>query len=111
MAKVKTILVVEDDIEFRDMLCSVFEQQGFEVIASDTATQGLVVTASQMVDAVLTDYHLPETDGLTFCRALHNQSQVSGRPLPVWVMTGSISLDPKKAIEAGARGVFKKPFR
>jgi CheY-like chemotaxis protein len=101
---VRTILVVEDEETFRELLRSVLEPRGFRVILAENAAQGLELASTQAIDAVVTDYHMPKMNGLQLCRAL------AGR-VPVWVMTGSVNLTQQEVVAAGAVGIFRKPFR
>src|SRR6185369_10974336 len=63
-----TILIVDDDEDFREMLVSVLTLRGFNVIAAATTADGLALAATHELDAALSDYQMPKADGLTFCR-------------------------------------------
>lgn len=107
----KTILIIEDDDAFREMLQTVFVSHRFEVVTAGNTGDGLALTASRALDAVLVDLNMPRSNGLEFCRALGVQSAALDRRLPVWLMTGSFALTPAEAIDAGAQGIFTKPFK
>lgn len=98
-----TILIVEDDDFLRPMLQLAFERRGFTVLAVGNVADGLALAATRALDAVLTDFQLPDESGLELCRTL-------ARRLPVWVMTGS-DLKDQAAAEAGARTIIRKPFK
>ena len=106
----KTVLVVEDDEAFREMLRAALESRGFAVLIAENTGEGLETAACKTLDAVLTDYHMPKTNGLQFCRALVRQNAALGQRIPVWLMTGSIDLKVGEARDAGAQGIFRKPF-
>jgi CheY-like chemotaxis protein len=108
---VKTILIVDDDECFREMLRLSLENCGFNVRVAESAGEALELVACCGIDAVLTDYQMPQTNGLQLCRALRDQDRTFDRRLPVWVMTGSNALAADEAIAAGALGLFAKPFR
>lgn len=107
----RTILIIDDDEAFREMLRAVLETRGIEVLVAENTAEGLILAACREIDAVLTDYQMPGQNGLEFCRALRRQFAPLGAHVPVWVMTGCISLTAKEALAAGAEGIFRKPFR
>ena len=93
------------------MLRTILEARGFQVLLADNTADGLVIAATRELDAVITDYHVPRTNGIEFCRALRRQDQAFDRRLPLWIMTGDPALTTKEAIAAGAEGLFRKPFQ
>lgn len=107
----KTVLIVEDDDSFREMLRTLLETCGFRAIVAENSNDALRIAAGYPLDAVLSDYQMPHANGLEFCRALRAESDALNRSLPVWLMTGAVSLTDKMAADAGAEGVFRKPFR
>lgn len=106
----KAILIVEDEASFRDMLRMASEARGFIALSAESPGDALAIAATRELDAVITDVHMPRTDGLALCRELRKQSEALDRQLPVWVMTGSFDLTPDDVLAVGARGVFRKPF-
>lgn len=106
----RTILIVDDDDSFREMLRSVLETRGFNVLVAANAGEALEIAACHDLDAIVSDYHMPKSTGLQFCRAVHEQNARLSRRVPVWLMTGTESLTAKEAIAAGAEAIFRKPF-
>lgn len=98
------ILIVEDFDPLRAMLTTEFEKRGFTVHATANPNDGLLIAATRPLDAALTDFELPEKNGLQLCCAI-------GKQIPVWLMTGSRYVTPEEAQEAGVLRVFRKPFR
>jgi CheY-like chemotaxis protein len=108
---VKTILVVEDEATFRDLIKTALEQRGFRVLVAADAVQGLELATNCSVDAVVTDYHMPKMNGLQLSAALAQRPDSRHHRIPIWIMTGSANLTPEQATEAGAESIFRKPFR
>jgi CheY-like chemotaxis protein len=108
---VKTVLVVDDDQPFREMLRAVLESRGFRVLLADDGRAALSVVETEPLDAVLTDFEMPHTTGIELCRELAGRSQRLARALPVWLMTGCPRLRTEDAVAAGALGLYRKPFR
>ena len=104
------ILIVEDDLEFRKMLVTVLLQEGHTVEeAGDGKTAGRWLS-THVFDLVITDVHMPETDGLEMIMKLHD----ARNPTPIIAMTGGhmqSDLYLKVAKSLGARRVMEKPFK
>lgn len=92
------------------MLRAVFEDAGLQVRCAFNVSDALKLAVEHPIDGALTDYEMPQFDGLHFCREFRRETAAAGRPAPVWVMTGSITLTPEQALAAGAETVFRKPF-
>lgn len=108
----KTLLVVDDDELFREMMREVLAKHGFDVVLAGAARDALQLAQQQAFDAVLTDFQMPGgTDGLAFCRSLREQGGAAFETLPIWIMTGAPSVSLEQIKEAGALGLFRKPFR
>lgn len=103
----KSILVVDDEAEVRQLLVTLLVEDGFEVReASDAATVKQLFDAPPP-DLVLLDLKLPDADGLELLPRLKKQWPET----EVIVLTGFASLD--MAVEATKRGAYhfqKKPL-
>jgi DNA-binding response OmpR family regulator len=105
-----TVLVVDDDDDFRQMLARVLEGQGYVV---ERMADGLTVVdrlASGGIDLVLLDLILPEIDGLDLCRQAR-AAETPGEPyLPILMLTGRCQLeDQRNGFTAGADDYITKP--
>lgn len=61
-----TILLVEDEPQQREALAMLFEAEGYNVLAAETAEKGLEFLQQTVPHMVVTDVKLPEMDGFTF---------------------------------------------
>jgi len=68
MLKTHTILIVDDEEEIRRSLERVFKKDGYEVRKADGPLKALEILKSQPVAVVISDYEMPEMDGLTFLK-------------------------------------------
>jgi CheY-like chemotaxis protein len=73
-----TILVVDDDPDFRDWVATILRQRGFEVMATSSA-RFMVEPARgaqrpHAFDVAIIDMIMPEVDGIEAIRALKAQS-------------------------------------
>ena len=64
------LLLIDDDEWVRDSLQLFFESEGCQIVALETAEEGLNVTASRNFDIIIVDYRLPGMDGLEFIKKL-----------------------------------------
>jgi len=107
-----TILIVEDEVLFREGVQEVLELHGFVVICAAAGQEALALLATVGVDLVITDLAMPNMDGVDFVQ------QVKARfpELPVIVASGcSYTVGQRLGIESfmvpGAVASIGKPFR
>ena len=104
------ILIVEDDVEFRKMLVAVLLQEGHTIVEAGDGKSAVRWLSTHVFDLVISDVHMPETDGLEMIMKLHD----ARNPTPVIAMTGGhmqSDLYLKVAKSLGARRVLEKPFK
>ncbi|MGD8997818.1 MAG: sigma-54 dependent transcriptional regulator [Anaerolineae bacterium] len=65
-----TVLIVDDDDMVRSFLATILEEEGYEVLAAATGSQGEAVLREKPVDIVLLDLRLPDVDGMSILRKL-----------------------------------------
>ena len=102
-----TILVVDDDIDLREVISSVIEEIGFTTLMADCGSRAVEIIKSTKVDLVLTDMRMPNGDGLFLLekiRALDPQNPI------VFFITGYSDISDQQFIAKGASKVFPKPF-
>lgn len=80
------ILVMEDDVDVRTYLVSLFEDKGYTVYAAGDVTEGLRQTGEHTPDLITLDIEMPGEWGPRFYRKL---SQNPGlKDIPVIVISG-----------------------
>lgn len=104
-----TILVVEDDIAIRDMLCFSLKQSGYACIAAGDAEHGLECLKIQQPDLILLDWMLPGIDGIEFIRRLRANESIANIPVIMLTAKGE-SEDLVKGLSVGADDYVNKPF-
>lgn len=103
------VLVVDDDPVTRRLLTIWLEPAGYRVRCAEDAQAAMRAIESQCPHILLTDWEMPEADGLELCR------WVRSRPLPRYVYTvfltvRSSSDDMVLGLESGADDFLKKPL-
>jgi CheY-like chemotaxis protein len=102
----KTVLVVEDDDEVRDLLQDCFEMLGYDVIPADSGKQALdYLTAARTTppDVVILDLLLPLTNGWQVLERIRCDPTTAS--VPVVVVTAATRDKP-----SGASALFRKPL-
>ena len=80
-----TVLVIEDDRALLEMTRQFLERNGtMSVYISETADAALKILNTKIIDAIVSDYQLPDMDGITLLKTLRN----TGSRVPFIVFTG-----------------------
>ncbi|MDO7667490.1 MAG: phosphate regulon transcriptional regulator PhoB [Pseudomonadota bacterium] len=103
------ILVVEDDVAIRDMLCFSLKQMGYGCVAASDGEQGLECLKIQQPDLILLDWMLPGIDGIEFIRRLRANEFLAKIPVIMLTAKGE-SEDLVKGLSVGADDYVNKPF-
>lgn len=103
---VRQILIVEDDEDTAEIVCTLLNRAGYEATAVDRGELALDEIAQLSPDLVLLDLGLPDIHGLDILRSVRSYSF-----LPMIVLSGyTHEKDKVKALEAGADDYLIKPF-
>jgi DNA-binding response OmpR family regulator len=99
------ILLVDDDIEYAELLAKVLKQAGLEVALCDNGRRALQELSGRCFDLVLMDVAMPEMDGFS---ALHQIRRISDTP--VIMLTSRIAAaDRIHGLDGGADDYICKP--
>jgi len=104
------ILVVDDQNSVRQMTRMTLEQIGVRVIHEAENGRAAMDTASlQPLDLIISDYNMPEMDGLGLLRAVRGHP--AARRVPFILLTGRGDRElVVKAAQAGVNNYLVKPF-
>jgi len=105
----KTVLVVEDDHDIRDMLVFSLEKAGFVVVESEDAETAVSKLGNILPDIMLVDWMLPGMNGPEFIRRVRKDELT--QPIPVIMLTArGDEADKICGLENGADDYVTKPF-
>jgi len=109
MAQTKTILIIDDDDELREVLAEQLELAAeFQVVQAETGAQGVKAAVDSSPDLILLDLDLPDGNGRDICRAIRQ----TGVNAPVIMLTAADGeADTVEGLNAGASDYITKPFR
>ncbi len=101
------MLVVDDDVNIRDLLCEALRLNGFHTVAADSGQAALAAFAAHRPDIVVLDVMLPDMDGYAVARRLRE----TGNEAPVLFLTarGAVA-DRIEGLAAGGDDYVGKPF-
>jgi CheY-like chemotaxis protein len=103
------ILVVEDNLLNRELLCDWLETEGFTTVTAETLADAFAVFEAQMPDAVLLDVQLGGEDGLNLATWIRNSPKL--RSLPVIAVTAhAMVTDQQRVMQAGCNACVSKPI-
>ena len=109
MNKLKTILVIEDEVDIQNFISRVLELEGYQVLRAGDGKTGLDMLRENHVALVLLDLRLPGTDGWSVLREIKRNPDLSS--LPVIVLTAiAESIQRKKTLRMGATKYLIKPL-
>lgn len=99
----KTILVVEDDMDIHNLIKEVLEQENYNIIDAYSGTEALILLKNQRVDLILLDLMLPGLNGEEIVKEVKN--------IPIIVISAKISQEDKiNVLLNGANDYIVKPF-
>ena len=103
------VLIVEDDPVSRMLLERTLTKAGCEVTSVEDGRKALALFEERFFPIVITDWMMPEMDGLALCRAL--RKNISESYVFIFFLTAKNSKDDMIAgLEAGADDYLTKPF-
>src|SRR5229473_3454363 len=101
------LLIVDDEASLRDLLSTVFEEDGSRVETAGTLAEARAVVQKDEVDLVLCDLMLPDGSGLELLREIKSQNP----SMAVIMITAHTSTKSAvDALKAGAFDYIAKPF-
>ena len=104
-----TIMAVDDMRSMRDLVKSVLEKRGYDVITHEDGVQALDYAKNNSVDLVITDINMPNMTGLTLAKELRKLPGYSKTPI-LMLTTEDADLKKQEARSVGANGWIQKPF-
>jgi two-component system, sensor histidine kinase and response regulator len=106
--EVKTVLVVDDELDIVDALASLLEYEGYRVYSAGDGVEGLKELERHPPDLLIVDRMMPNIDGLQVIRAVREQPELE--VLPIILIS---ALRPPSECDGDARGwsaFLRKPF-
>ncbi|HWB11836.1 MAG TPA: HD domain-containing phosphohydrolase [Pirellulales bacterium] len=103
------ILVVDDDQVSRDTLAEMLRRFEYEVLTASNGREALETLAGNDCRMVISDWIMPEVNGLTLCRAIR-EGEFSSYIYIILLTVRHSRQDVIEGLSAGADDFIKKPF-
>ncbi len=105
-----TILVVEDNPDMRQFVCSLL-QKYYTVIAASNGLEGLAQlrNTTQSIHLVVSDIMMPEMDGLEMLKAIKSSEKMNDKPV-IMLTALAGERDKLNALTIGVDDYLTKPF-
>ncbi len=105
----KKILIVDDSKSILEAISFGLEESGFEIEKAVNGRDALSRFDGAKFDLLLTDFHMPEMNGLDLIKQVRKIDEY--KYLPILVLTTETQKDViMQAKQAGATGWLVKPF-
>ncbi len=102
-----TVLVVEDERNLADAICSIMKESKYQCDAVYHGVDGFEYAQSGIYDVVILDIMLPGIDGFEIVRRLRKEKN----EVPILLLTARDALSDKvKGLDCGADDYLTKPF-
>ncbi len=107
-ADAKTILVVDDNAEFRVLMSDTLKGT-YNVLTASDGEEGLKVLAANKVDLIISDLIMPGKDGMEFCAEA--KANINYSHIPFIILTAKTDPDSQiSGLNNGADDYIPKPF-
>jgi len=110
VASALKVLIVDDQNSVRQMTRMTLGELGIRLVhEADNGVNGFQAATLQPIDLIISDFNMPEMDGLGLLRAVRGHAAI--RKLPFILLTGRGDRElVTKAAQAGVNNYLVKPF-
>ena len=103
-------LIIDDSVTMRRIIANILVRLGYPgVVHAANGREALERLGTEPVDVVITDWYMPEMNGLDFVKILRTTPATSHIPIMI-VTANAASDDIQHALELGVKGYILKPF-
>jgi CheY-like chemotaxis protein len=101
-----TILIVDDELDLREILGAWFRREGARVLVAENGVEALKVIHANRVDVVVSDVRMPVMDGISLLKSIKGDNQYKSS---VMFLSGFTDIEPREAYDLGIEAVMSKP--
>ncbi|MDO9180965.1 MAG: response regulator, partial [Bacteriovorax sp.] len=108
MSTVKNILLIDDNIDIREIISVNLESQGYTVIQANNGAEALNLLENQKWYCIISDLQMPHISGIMFLKIIRER----GLKIPLIFITGFDNIiETDEAFKLGAQAFISKPFQ
>lgn len=101
------VLVVEDNLDLRELFCSALNENGYRAIGAENGEQALEILSDTVINLIIADIMMPKMDGFTLTKYLRDANIYC----PLLIVTAREDYDSlQKAFLLGADDYMIKPI-
>ena len=109
MERSRSVLVVEDEQNIRNLVCLHLGMEGYECVPVGDGTDAMRVASEKAFDLIILDLMLPGIDGIAITRAVRRDGP--NQDVPILMLTARREESDKVlGLESGADDYLAKPF-
>jgi two-component system, chemotaxis family, chemotaxis protein CheY len=109
MASMK-ILIVDDSITIRRIISTALKSVGYsDTVEASNGKEALAKLANGGIDFIITDWNMPEMNGLDFIKEVRANPESSAMPI-LMITTRGTEHDVIEALQAKVNSYIVKPF-
>ena len=108
--RVTKILVADDKASSRELVRTVLEHCGYEVIEASDGAEAVEIARASEPELILLDLQMPSLDGFGVVQKLRSEQRFALTPI-VALTASAMHGDREKALAAGFSGYITKPIR
>lgn len=105
----KTILLIEDNLEVRENTAEILELAGYRVVTAENGKVGVEAAMQQKPDLIICDIMMPVLDGYGVLHLLRKNEQLQNIPF-IFLTAKAERTDFRKGMDMGADDYITKPF-
>jgi CheY-like chemotaxis protein len=104
------ILVADDKASSRELVRTVLEHCGYEVLEASDGAEAVEIARRALPELILLDLQMPALDGFGVVEMLRGDKRFASTPI-VALTASAMHGDREKALAAGFSGYITKPIR
>jgi len=105
----RTILVVEDNQDSRELVVKVLKNKGYQMIEAEDGEEAIQKALTEKPNLILLDISIPKIDGYEVVKRLKNMEEFRDTPI-VALTAHAMKGDREKFISGGFEGYISKPI-
>lgn len=105
----KTVLLIEDNLEIRENTAEILELAGYEVLTAENGKIGMMLAFERQPHLVVCDILMPVMDGFEVLSSLQRDKHLRDTPF-IFLTAKTEKADFRKGMEMGADDYITKPF-
>jgi CheY-like chemotaxis protein len=104
----KTVLIVDDDLDLAETLIERFKKEGWIAQTTVGGLSAIQKIEKEKFDLIISDIRMPNGTGIELLRKLRKNEDKKVNQIPIIIMTGLLEGGESYLKALGARGIFLK---